>query len=93
MNEKEGYVPIEAILHLIEKHLKQCSSGERLRFALGISKIIGDMDIAEPTAEPEPTKSKMTVEPKPTESKLGPDGLRAAKALKQIGKKRKVNLV
>jgi len=64
MDSKESYVPAEVILTLLERHLKQCSYGEQLRYSFGISKIMDGLDIAEPTApksEPEPT------EPEPTD--------------------------
>ena len=54
MESKDSYVPAEVILTLLERHLKQCSYGERLRYSFGISKIMDGLDIAKPT-EPEPT--------------------------------------
>jgi len=49
MDSKESYVPAEVILTLLERHLKQCSYGEQLRYSFGISKIMDGLDIAEPT--------------------------------------------
>jgi hypothetical protein len=47
---KEGIVPIEVILILLERHLKSsCNYGERLRFALGVSKMMSEPEFLEPT--------------------------------------------
>jgi len=50
MESKESYVPAEVILTLLERHLKQCSYGEQLRYSFGISKIMDGLDI--PKSEP-----------------------------------------
>jgi hypothetical protein len=57
MDSKESYVPVEVILTLLERHLKQCSDGEQLRFYFGLSAIMGDLDIEKPTdPDPEPNE-------------------------------------
>jgi len=52
---KEGFLPMKDILTALEKLLKRRSSVERFQFKLGISKIMENLDMSNPTVpEPEP---------------------------------------
>ena len=52
---KENYVPMKVVLTKLEKLLKRRSSVERFHFKVGISKIMDDLDLSEPTVpEPKP---------------------------------------